>query len=999
MEIFTDSLHKIAYSTDASVYREIPYGVAYPESETDIKELLVMSREKGVDLIPRAGGTSIAGQVVGSGIVVDISKHLNRIIEINPEERWARVEPGVVRDELNLRLKPYGLFFSPETSTSNRCCIGGMFGNNSCGTHSLVYGSTRHHVVEARGVLADGSTEIFKEYKISELEERFGLQFWNNEQQNTLIERIYTQLIRFALNAETSRLIAESYPDKLLRRRSCGYAIDEVIDNLTADTHLPFSQRTINLCKLLAGSEGTLAFITEIKVSLDHLPPKHLMVVCGHCDTLEKSFEANLVALSHRPTAIELMDSDILELSKANADARRNQFFVVGKPAALLLTELRAETREELDAQASRMEKDLIGSGLVYKCTRVYDKDVARVWALRKAGLGVLGGMKGDARPHGVIEDTAVAPSVLPQYLKEFRQMLERLGTKCVFYGHISTGELHLRPILNLKKRKDRQLFRTIACETTMLVKKHRGSISGEHGDGRLRGEFIKLLYGDKAYELMRQVKQCWDEENLLNRHKIVDTLPMDSCLRYDENQQYEVEKILKSDATYFNWKAAFDECDAPGATGARSQVHALMCSIEQCNGAGDCRKSNLMGGTLCPAFKVSGDETKTTRARANVMREILTRGGDEGLIKEVLLSCLACKGCRRECPSNVDMTRLRAELLQHYYDRNGMPLRSLLVSQMAQIEALLQPIAPLYNFFVRWKPTAYITKQLLSFSQSRTIPALSRKTMHQLVERELRQDNVGNRKKKVFLFADEFTDRQESELGLTFALLLLRLGYSVEIPRHIESGRAAISKGNLKRAKKIARKNVRLLREKINSDCQMVGIEPSCILTFRDEYPDLVPAEWRQTAKDLGSNCLLYDEFLCQEMEAGRISKEDFLADEVEIWLHGHCHQKALVGIEPTVRMFSLLRGAKLNVIPSGCCGMAGSFGYEKEHYQTSLAIGEMVLFPAIRRAVEKSGIVPMVVAAPGTSCRQQIKDGTGVSAVHPVEILFRYLKSDDDD
>lgn len=999
MEIFTDSLHKIAYSTDASVYREIPYGVAYPESETDIKELLVMAREKGVDLIPRAGGTSIAGQVVGSGIVVDISKHLNRIIEINPEERWARVEPGVVRDELNLRLKPYGLFFSPETSTSNRCCIGGMFGNNSCGTHSLVYGSTRQHVVEARGVLADGSTEIFKEYKISELEERFGLQFWNNEQQNTLIERIYTQLIRFALSAETSRLITESYPDKQLRRRSCGYAIDEVIDNLTADNPLPFSQRTINLCKLLAGSEGTLAFITEIKVSLDHLPPKHLMVVCGHCDTLEKSFEANLVALSHRPTAIELMDSDILELSKANAEARRNQFFVVGKPAALLLTELRADTREELDAKASRMEKDLIGSGLVYKCTRVYDKDVARVWALRKAGLGVLGGMKGDARPHGVIEDTAVAPSVLPQYLKEFRLMLERLGTKCVFYGHISTGELHLRPILNLKKRKDRQLFRTIACETTMLVKKHRGSISGEHGDGRLRGEFIKLLYGDKAYELMRQVKFCWDEENLLNRHKIVDTLPMDSCLRYDENQQYEVEKILKSDATYFNWKAAFDECDAPGATGARSQVHALMCSIEQCNGAGDCRKSNLMGGTLCPAFKVSGDETKTTRARANVMREILTRGGDEGLIKEVLLSCLACKGCRRECPSNVDMTRLRAELLQHYYDRNGMPLRSWLVSQMAQIEALLQPVAPLYNFFVRWKPTAYITKQLLSFSQSRTIPALSRKTMHQLVERELRQNNVGNRKKKVFLFADEFTDRQEAELGLTFALLLLHLGYSVEIPRHIESGRAAISKGNLKRAKKIAKKNVRLLREKINSDCQMVGIEPSCILTFRDEYPDLVPAEWRQTAKDLGSNCLLYDEFLCQEMEAGRISKEDFLADEVEIWLHGHCHQKALVGIEPTVRMFSLLRGAKLNVIPSGCCGMAGSFGYEKEHYQTSLAIGEMVLFPAIRRAVEKSGIVPMVVAAPGTSCRQQIKDGTGVSAVHPVEILFRYLKSDDDD
>ena len=1016
MKIFTDSLHKIAYSTDASVYREIPYGVAYPESETDIKELLVMAREKGVDLIPRAGGTSIAGQVVGSGIVVDISKHLNRIIEINPEERWARVEPGVVRDELNLRLKPYGLFFSPETSTSNRCCIGGMFGNNSCGTHSLVYGSTRHHVVEARGVLADGSTEIFKEYKISELEERFGLQFWNNEQQNTLIERIYTQLIRFALNAETSRLIAESYPDKQLRRRSCGYAIDEVIDNLTADTHLPFSQRTINLCKLLAGSEGTLAFITEIKVSLDHLPPKHLIVVCGHCDTLEKSFEANLVALSHRPTAIELMDSDILELSKANTEARRNQFFVVGKPAALLLTELRADTREELDAKASRMEKDLIGSGLVYKCTRVYDKDVARVWALRKAGLGVLGGMKGDARPHGVIEDTAVAPSVLPQYLKEFRLMLERLGTKCVFYGHISTGELHLRPILNLKKREDRQLFRTIACETTMLVKKHRGSISGEHGDGRLRGEFIKLLYGDKAYELMRQVKFCWDEENLLNRHKIVDTLPMDSCLRYDEDQQYEVEKILKSDATYFNWKAAFDECDAPGATGARSQVHALMCSIEQCNGAGDCRKSNAIGGTLCPAYKVSGDELQSTRARANILRELLTRGlpaqstlsdqsdksdksdksdqSSHSLIEQALYSCLACKGCKGECPSNVDMTRIRAQVLQMLYDRHGTPFRSWMVARMAMVERLGHLVYPLYNYFAtaRWSST--IIKRIVSFSPQRAIPPLSSRSMRRLVKAD-GTDKQATR--KVYLFADEFTDLQEAELGRTFARLLTALGYQVIIPDHVESGRAAISKGCLHLASSFARRNVERLRHFVTDDTPLVGIEPSCILTFRDEYPDLVPPELRDDAVRLGHNCLLYDEFIMREVARGNIRAEQFSTLPVEVWLHGHCHQKALVGIEKTAAMLRLLKGITLHIIPSGCCGMAGSFGYEKEHYATSIAIGEMVLFPTLRRALPQGDatdtVTPTLVAAPGTSCRQQILDGTGIHALHPVEIMYRWL------
>ena len=409
MQLYTDSLHKIAYATDASVYREIPYGVAYPESEDDIKELMQMARERKTHLIPRAGGTSIAGQVVGSGIVVDVSKHWNKIIKINPEKRWVIVEPGVVRDELNIALKPYGLFFSPETSTSNRCCVGGMFGNNSCGTHSLVYGSTRHHVLGAVGLLADGSKEEFVDYSIKELELRFGSNFWEKDSHESLAEKIYSQLINFALNSATVDLIRDNYPDIDLRRRSCGYAIDEVIEDLLCESK-PFEERSINLCKLLAGSEGTLAFITEIKVSLDVLPPKEIMVVCGHCDTLDKSFEANLVALKHKPTAIELMDGDILELSKGNAEQQKNRFFVEGDPAALLITELRAEAREELDAQAEALEKDLLDSGLVYLNTRVYGAEVAKVWALRKAGLGILGGMKGDAKPMGVIEDTAVAP-------------------------------------------------------------------------------------------------------------------------------------------------------------------------------------------------------------------------------------------------------------------------------------------------------------------------------------------------------------------------------------------------------------------------------------------------------------------------------------------------------------------------------------------------------------------------------------------------------------
>ena len=975
IKIFSDSLHKIAYATDASVYREIPYGVAYPETIQDIQELMRIAKDKHTHLIPRAGGTSIAGQVVGSGIVVDISKHWNHILEINKEKRWARVEPGVVRDELNIALKEYGLFFSPETSTSNRCCIGGMFGNNSCGTHSLVYGSTRHHVIACKGVLSDGS--LFDTEHL--------------DKSNSLLNGILSQLIGWANDSAIVAQIEKNYPDKSLQRRSCGYAIDEALDIVKDDPGLA-------LCKILAGSEGTLAFITEIKVSLDVLPPKEIMVVCGHCDTLDKSFEANLVALKHHPTAIELMDGDILELSKGNAEQEKNRFFVEGNPAALLITELRADTREELDSKAEALENDLLDSGLVYLNTRAYGTDVAKVWALRKAGLGILGGMKGDAKPMGVIEDTAVAPKYMPAYMKYFQEMTHRLGANVVYYGHISTGELHLRPIINLKTKEGQKLFRDLATETAMLVKKHRGSISGEHGDGRLRGEFIKMLYGEETYQLMREVKQCWDTDGMFNLHKIVDTLPMDSMLRFDIDQQYDIEQKTKSDKTYFNWKAAFDECTAPGATGAKSQMNALMCSIEQCNGAGDCRKSNLIGGTLCPAYKVSGDELKTTRARTNVLREILTRGGDYTQVKEELDSCLACKGCKSECPSNVDMTRLRAEVLQHYYDKHGTPFRSFMVARMAQIEQLGFWIRPLYNALASWSLSSYLIKKVIRFSTKRQIPTLSRYSMRQLVKKEQSLYRIDRPKKKVYLFADEFTNLQEAELGLIFAKLLMRLGYKVEIPKHVESGRAAISKGCLKYAKQFAENNVKLLADKINDSHPLIGIEPSCILSFRDEYPDLVAPENRNKAKELAKNCLLYDEFLLNEIEVGNISVEDFDDNALEIWLHGHCHQKALVGVDKTAMVLRrLLSGAKVNVIPSGCCGMAGSFGYEKEHYETSLAIGEMILFPAVRKAMVTASEVPAIVAAPGTSCRQQILDGTGVKAVHPIEILYRFLKNKD--
>ena len=728
------------------------------------------------------------------------------------------------------------------------------------------------------------------------------------------------------------------------------------------------------------------------------------MVVCAHCNTLEGSFEANLIALKHKPTAVELMDGKILELSFQNLEQKRNSFFVEGMPAALLIAEFWGETREEIDAKAVAFEEDVKSSGLVYINTRVYGLDVAKVWDLRKAGLGVLSGMKGDAKPIGVIEDTAVAPERLPAYMKDFREMLERLHTSCVYYGHISTGELHLRPIINIKTAEGKKLFREIAEETAKLVRKHKGSLSGEHGDGRLRGEFIPLMYGEEVYQLMREVKHCWDPDGVFNMKKIVDTPPMDEWLRFEVGQKYKVEEELLSNNTYYNWRAAFDECKVEGASGVRSQAHALMCSIEQCNGAGACLKSNLIGGTMCPAYKVSRDETKSTRARANILREILTRGFESEAFKdvvagksvfdirelsEVLDSCLACKGCLSECPSNVDMTKLRSEILQQKYDRHGTPFRSWMVARMAKMEEFGAMARPFYNFFATWKPSSWVIKKMVRFSTDRQIPKLSRYSMRKLVAKE--KQSVEGR--KVYLFADEFTNHQEAELGLTFAKLLIKLGYRVEIPKHVESGRAAFSKGCLKLAKKYAIKNVQMLSGIVNDETPLVGIEPSCILSFRDEYPDIVPSVMRGTAKQLAKNCLLFDEFIMREVEAGRICSEAFKQISAEIYLHGHCHQKSMIGVGKCAEMLMLIPGVKVNVIPSGCCGMAGSFGYEKEHYETSKAIGEMVLFPAVRKATEDKQR-QVVVAAPGTSCRQQIFDGTGVKALHPIEILYNNLR-----
>lgn len=958
-DVKADALHRVVYATDASAYREMPMAVVYPKDADDVKVCVHFARENGITLIPRAAGTSLAGQVVGNGLVVDISKYMNRILEVNEQEHWVRVEPGVVLDELNLHVKPFGLFFGPETSTSNRCCLGGMVGNNSCGSHSLVYGSTRDHLLEASVILSNGEEIVLRGMKPEEVRERMT--------RDSFEGRLFRKTI--GMLAEYKEEIIENFPDPALRRRNSGYAIDQL---LYSDYFDKKSSEHFNLCKLLAGSEGTLAFVTELKLNLVPLPPREKAVICVHCATLEETFEGNLVALRHAPVAVELMDRNILELSKGNIAQNKNRFFIQGDPAAILIVELAGNTREEVDRTADRIEEDMRACGYGFHFPRVYGNDVSRVWNLRKAGLGLLSGMPGNAKPVSVIEDTAVAPERLPAYMKDFGKMLERLGLQCVYHAHISTGELHLRPVLNLKLQHDRELFRQVATETALLVKKHKGSLSGEHGDGRLRGEFIPLLFGEKVYGLMRDTKRWWDPDGVFNARKIVDTPPMDTSLRYEVADG---ESRLKS---YFDFSAQ----------------KGWLCAIEQCNGSGDCRKSYAFGGTMCPSFRTTGEEDHTTRARANVLRELLTHPKtkkiyDQPDILEALETCVSCKACKSECPSNVDIARFKAEFLQHHYDTCGVPLKAYLVAHLTDVQRLGTLFPWLYNVFVHNRLTSNILKRVLHFAPERAVPGLYKTTLRRWVKQNVsrvKTPSVG----KVYLFADEFTNYMDVEVGMQMVELLNGLGYEVVIPRHVESGRTAISKGMLKVARRIARKNVVFLKDVVSSEVPLVGIEPSCILSFRDEYPDLVGDDLKAAAVGLGKNCLLYDEFFVREIHAGRIRAEQFTEDSLKIVLHGHCHQKSLASVEPSREMLSLPANYEVEVIPSGCCGMAGAFGYERKHYELSMKIGEQVLFPAVRAVGER-----VCIAAPGTSCRQQIKDGTGRVALHPVQVLRRALKS----
>ncbi|NBA87214.1 FAD-binding protein [Emticicia sp. CRIBPO] len=960
-EIHTDQVMRTLYATDASAYREMPVAVAIPKTENDIAVLIKFANSHRVTLIPRTAGTSLAGQVVGNGVVVDVSRTFTKILEINKEESWVRLQPGVIRDELNIALKPHGLFFGPETSTANRAMIGGMVGNNSCGSNSVVYGSTRDHLMEVKGFLSDGS---FVEF--SNLDEDSFRNKLKPSAQNPFESRIYQHIFETLSKPENQAEIRDQFPKRTINRRNTGYAIDELLETRIFSEN---SGEAFNFCKLIAGSEGTLMFITEIKIHVNPLPPKFQGVVAIHCRSVDESLHANLIALKYRPSAVELMDHYILECTKANKEQMQNRFFVEGDPMAILCVEISRDSKEEVERLAAEMEAEMRAVGYGYHFPVLYGDDIKKVWTLRKAGLGLLSNLPGDEKAVAVIEDTAVDVNDLPDFIREFNEILAKNDMYSVHYAHAGSGELHLRPIINLKTREGHQQFRLIAEEISTLVKKYKGSLSGEHGDGRLRGEFIKQQIGEKNYALIKGLKKVWDPNNVFNANKIVDTPPMDQFLRYEAGQQTP------------EFKTAF-----------RYKDQDVLQHAEQCNGSGDCRKTHLSGGTMCPSFMATRNEKDTTRARANILRETLTQSDklnrfDSKEIKEVMDLCLACKGCKSECPSNVDVAKLKMEFLYQYQKTNGVPVRSRLIGNFSRLSKIASYVPWGYNLIFKNAPLRRIANTVVGFHPDRTMPLLQSQTLENWFGQ---QTNTSQEFKngKVYLFCDEFTNYNDVEIGITAVKTLQKLGYEVLLPKHSASGRAFLSKGMLDDAKVLANKNVTALKDIITEETPLIGIEPSAILTFRDEYPEIVDENLAEAAAKLAKNTLMIDEFIAREIDKKNIRKEQFRQDKKLIKLHGHCQQKAVGSLVPTKKMLSLPANYEVHLIPSGCCGMAGSFGYEKEHYEISMKIGELVLFPTIRQQPEE-----VIIAAPGTSCRHQIHDGTHRKALHPIEILWEAL------
>ncbi len=951
-----DTLTKALYATDASVYRKTPMAVSFPKTIGDIQKLIAFANEHKIGLIPRTAGTSLAGQCVGEGIVVDVSKHFTKIIHLDKAKKQVTVQPGVIRDELNQYLKPFGLFFGPNTSTSNRCMIGGMVGNNSSGTTSIQYGVTRDKLISLNTILSDGSVASFGQLSNTE----YAIKLNEKSVESSIYKKIHNELI----NSDISKEIISEFPKPEIHRRNTGYAVDELLKS----SIFGGLEEGINLSKLLCGSEGTLAFTTEITLKVDDLPPPISAMIVTHYTTLEDCLLDVAPVMKHPLQLCEMMDKVILDCTKNNRAQMANRFFVDGDPEALLMLQVSAHTETELKDIIAQVLKTIASSGLSYAQPVLFGNDIVKAIELRKAGLGLLGNIVGDMKAVACIEDTAVALPDLKNFIGEFTQIMKGYDQKAVYYAHAGAGELHLRPILNLKKSTDVALFRNITTDVAKLTKKYKGSFSGEHGDGIVRAEFIPLMIGDKNYQLLRRVKSYFDPNNVFNPGKIVDAYPMDESFRYEIDRKEPTIKTL------------LDFSDSQG----------ILKAAEKCNGSGDCRKTHHMSGGMCPSYHATKNEKDTTRGRANALREFLTNpqkpnAFDSEELKEVFDLCISCKACASECPSNVDVATLKAEFLYQYQETNGYPLRSKLFAYNTKLNRLGSKVSVLTNAVYDSSLLSSLLKKFSGVAKERSLPKVYSFNF------DKRLQIINNKhiksKSKVILYIDEFTRYLDIDVGKDAIDLLVGLGYDVAL-YYAESGRTYLSKGFLKQAKSLAEKNSKELASFANKGWPILGLEPSAILSFRDEYKRLTKN--KEEAQRIADHSFLIEEFLAKEIQENRLDASSFTEEAKDVKIHNHCHQKALSNQKVTFDVLNLPRNYKVTIIPSGCCGMAGSFGYEKEHYELSMQIGGLKLFPSVKKSGKDT-----IIAANGTSCRHQIFDGTKRIAKHPVSILKEALKS----
>jgi FAD/FMN-containing dehydrogenase/Fe-S oxidoreductase len=953
-DVFTDDKMRILYSTDASLYRKLPLAVVYPKTNQDLKNIVLFCNNNKTSIIPRTAGTSLGGQCVGDGIVVDVSRYMNKILEINPEEKYATVQPGVVRDELNIALKPYNLHFGPNTSTSNRAMIGGMVGNNSSGSFSIKYGTTRENVLSVKGYLSDASDAEFKDLTTNE---------FRSKCHGTSLESAIYRQIAFELNHPvTQSEIDKEFPKAGVTRRNTGYAVDFLLN--TEPFHRGYE--SFNFSKMLCGSEGTLMLFSEIKVKLVDAPTEKIALICAHFDSLESSLKAAVEAMKLAPNQCELMDKAILDCTKDNIAQSKNRFFIQGDPAAILMIEVEEKEDKTLEAQIAEMESQL--AQLSTANSILYGNDIKKALQLRAAGLGVLQNMKGEERPVEFVEDTAVHIEDLPDYIRDFNQMIKDLGTTSVFYAHAGAGELHTRPKVNLKTDEGRKKFRAIAEASAHLVKKYNGSLSGEHGDGLVRAEFIPIVLGQRNYELFRRIKKTWDVNNIFNPGKIVDAPPMDENLR--EEYASNADKIK----TIFSFE----------------KEGSLIKAAEKCSGSGDCRKTSIIGGTLCPSYQATGEEENSTRARANMLREFLThqdsiQGLNHQEVYDVLKLCLSCKACISECPSSVDMAALKSEFLYQYHKSNPLTKIEKSTAGFYKISTLISPFAFITNIAQSLPLISHTIKYFSGIDQRRSLPKYS----IQSFEKWYKKLPVTSEKSqnKVYLYIDEFTNYLDAEIGKKTYLLLTKLGIEVEVLPFMDSSRSLISKGFLEEAQKNVNEFIAQIKDIADNDIPIIGIEPSAIFGFRDDYHRLINEELKSTLDTISKKTFLIEEFLSDFFSKNPDLKSEFTDTKKDIVYHGHCHQKSLSSSQFAIDILNFPENFSAKEIPSGCCGMAGSFGYE--HYDLSMKIGELVLFPAVRNEKDKA------ICASGTSCRHQIKDATKKKSRHPIEILYDALRN----